>query len=129
MKVTESQLRKFIQGVLQENKEKTVLREQFGNLYSNDPLVKFAQAWSDLGNAVQEQVIAIVDAYAMDNGGEDFMNVVYEQNPNALELARSRLLRPLQTLGFSAEGLDSAAAMIDALEKSKNIEPETDENL
>jgi hypothetical protein len=32
MKVTESQLRKFIQGALQENKEKTVLREQGGNL-------------------------------------------------------------------------------------------------
>ena len=91
MKITKRQLRRIIK----EEKQK-LIKEQWGagSRESLSPLVSFGQAWSGLGNAVQEQMITVVNGY-IENNPED----VYEINPNALEAADQKLRNSLHMLG------------------------------
>ena len=110
MKISERQLRRIIK----EEKQK-LLREQFGagSRESLSPLVSFGQAWSGLGNAVQEQMITVVNGY-IENNAED----VYEINPNALNMADQRLRYSLQELGQSNP---DAEELIEALDWARNL--------
>ena len=60
---------------------------------TGSPLIEFARAYRSLGDAVADQVDAIVAAYHNSGGVGDqsFNEVVYDQNPNAIMLAMERL--------------------------------------
>lgn len=86
---------------------------------SEIPLFQFAQAWADLGDAVTKQVESVVDAYVsgMDPMGEEFLDVVEAQNPDALQMAVDRLADPLANLYNSEadEILDALGAALGRL--------------
>ena len=71
-------------------------------------LIEFAKAWSSMGAAVQEQVVAIVEAGSGMGLGAgappspEFEEVIHEQNPNAIDMA----LRQLENKGENLEGMD-----------------------
>jgi len=101
MKITKRQLRKLIK------EEKTaLLKEQWGHVDSGSPLIDFAQAWAGLGGAVQDQVSAIMEAYHNSNGIGDqrFNEAVYDQNPNAINMAMERLGQVLRYGDLGEEG-------------------------
>jgi hypothetical protein len=92
MKITKRQLRRIIK------EEKTkLINEQWGDsVETGSDLIEFAKAYAGLGGAVQDQVDSVVAAYNNSApGSEEFMNVVYEQNPNAIQMAYDKLGRVL----------------------------------
>ena len=111
MKITKSQLRRIIK------EEKAKLLKEYGamNMEALSPLVQFGQAYVGLGDAVQSQLIDLVNAH-IEGRIED---AVYEMNPNALDRAFERLQRPLSVLARA--GSDDAMDMMDAMEKAKEI--------
>ena len=119
MKITKRQLRNIIK------EEKSKLLKEYGaaNMESMSPLVAFGQAYSGLGDAIQSQIIDLVNAH-IEGRIED---AVYEMNPNALDRAFERLQRPLSEL--SRDGCDNAADMMDAMEKAAEIFKEGDEDV
>jgi hypothetical protein len=111
MKISKRQLRRIIK----EEKRK-LLSEQGG--WDVDPgnhLVSFAKAWAGLGGAVQEQVVAILVAWNEGAHHPDWEGSVYEQNPNAIDMAVQRLGPFLSDLGEDGETL------WDALEEAQKI--------
>jgi len=92
MKVTKRQLRRIIR-----EEKSRLLNEQWGaGVETGSDLIEFAKAYSGLGGAVQDQVDAVVAAYNNSApGSEEFMEVVYEQNPNAIGMAYDKLGRIL----------------------------------
>ena len=112
MKITKRQLRNLI-------KEETskVLKEQWGGgNETGSPLVDFAIAWGGLGGAVQEQLSSLLSAYFNASGKGDFEEAVYEQNPNAIDMAMQRLGGPLQMMGS-----DESEEILDALKDAQKI--------
>ena len=109
MKITKRQLRRIIK----EEKEK-LLREA-RDTGGASPLIDFAAAYAGLGGAVQEQIVAIVEA--MSQFGEnspEFEDAVFAQNPNAIEMAERALINSLNILGQTnpdAEDLLTALEM------------------
>ena len=108
MKITKRQLRQIIK----EEKSK-LLNEQWGaGVETGSDLIEFAKAYSGLGGAVQDQVDAVVAAYNNSApGSEEFMEVVYEQNPNAIGMAYDKLGR---ILGMMED--DDAIGIAEALQ-------------
>jgi hypothetical protein len=112
MRVTKNQLKRLIR----EERER-LIKEQGG--WSNDEtrsaLIDFAQAWAGLGSAVQEQVVAVLAEW--DRGGHepDWSETVYEQNPNAIDMAVQRLGPILRDLGEPGEYI------WDALEEAQAV--------
>ena len=95
MKITKRQLRRIIK---EEKQRLRMLQERspFGEkIDTGSDVIEFAQAYCGLGDAVQDQVDAIIAAYYSGGGPESeaFQDVVYEQNPNAIDLAIQRLPR------------------------------------
>ena len=115
MKITKNQLRRLIREEAQkfEKRNKKLVKEQFGAMdkESLSPLASFAQAWSGLGNAVQEQTITVINGYIENNE-----EAVYDVNPNALDLAHQRLRPHLR--GIMGEDADD---VLGALEWAKGI--------
>ena len=112
MKITKRQLKRIIK----EERSK-LLREYYGGDSSSNILINFSQAYSALGSAIQEQVVSVVEAYAAgdhDLNSPEFEEVVYQQNPNALD-------RALQHLGMAAELGQQGADILDALEGAAEI--------
>ena len=62
MRITRRQLRRIIK----EEKAK-ILKEQWRSQEALSPLVEFAQAWTGLGGAVQEQMIDVINGYIENN--------------------------------------------------------------
>jgi hypothetical protein len=92
-------------------------------------LIYFAKAYAGLGGAVQSQVDAIVAA-SFSGGGldsEEFVETVYEQNPNAIQMAYDRLGRVLGAMD-SDEALEISEALQAAMEivEKGNAEVEAD---
>ena len=112
MRITKKQLRRIIK----EERQK-LLKEQYGAINKEvmSPLVQFAQAYSGLGDAIQSQLIDLVNAH-IEGRVED---AAYEMNPNALDRAFKRLQRPLSAL--AREGSDDAMDMMDAMEAAAEI--------
>ena len=92
LKLTESD----ILSIIKEEKAK-ILSEQWGNRpETGSDLIEFAKAYAGLGDAVQSQLDEIVAAYNNSAPGSDeFMEAVYEQNPNAIMMAYDKLGRVL----------------------------------
>jgi len=116
MKITKRQLKRIIK----EEKRKLVNENVWTRGESASALLAFGRAYASLGSKVQEQVDAVVDAYL--GGGarewdanQHFLEVVYEQNPNAIEMAHNTLRQPLQAL----DGQD-AEDVLDALDEAMN---------
>ena len=94
MKITKRQLRRIIK----EEKQK-LLKEQYGDVEHGSLLIDFAQAFAGLGGAVQEQLMSVTKVYLVDGGQPDELDdVIYQQNPSALEMALERLRGPLEDL-------------------------------
>ena len=88
------------------------LNEQWGSAEALSPLVAFAQAWSGLGGAVQEQMIDVTNGFIENN-----KEAVYEINPNALDMAIERLAGPLDAMRGDTE----AEELMGALDWAKEI--------
>ena len=114
MKITKRQLKRIIK-----EEKASLLKEQWGHVDSGSPLIDFAQTWATLGGAVQDQVSAIMAAYHDSNGVGDqrFNQAVYEQNPNAIDMAMDRLG---QTLRYGDLGEEGEAILI-ALEEAQDL--------
>ena len=94
MRITKRHQRRIIK------EEKAKLLREARDTGGASPLIDFAAAYSGLGSAVQEQVIAVVEA--MTQYGEnspEFEDAVFSQNPNAIEMAERALISSLNTLG------------------------------
>ena len=102
MKITKRQLRRIIK------EEKQKILNEFGAMDREvmSPLVQFAQAWSGLGDAIQTQMIDVINGYIENNE-----EAVYEINPNALERAIERLSRPLDAMRDSEEAEEIMGAL------------------
>ena len=123
MKVTKKQLRRIIQEeVGKDLRNRRVLIKEFGGMEKEvmSPLVKFAQAWSGLGSAIQEQMIDVINGYVENNE-----EAVYEINPNALERAIERLARPLDAM----RGSEEAEEIMGALDWAQDIFNQGDEEV
>jgi hypothetical protein len=119
VKLTRRQLRRLIN---EENQK--ILKEQGG--WDVDPgnhLVSFAKAWAGLGGAVQEQVEAILVSWNEGGHEPDWSETVYEQNPNAIDMAVQRLGPFLRDLGEDGETL------WDALEEAQKIYRQGDDEV
>ena len=99
MKVSNKQLRSIIR-----EERSRLLSEQGGFGPGPDNmamvLIEFAKAWSSMGAKIQEQVEAIVEA--SEGEPEEFEEVIFQQNPNAIDVA----LRQLENKGENLEGMD-----------------------
>ena len=111
MKITNKQLRRIIR----EEKQKLLKEYGAANMEVMSPLVQFAQAYSGLGDAIQSQMIELVNAH-VEGRLED---AVYEINPNALSVAFQRLQHPLSALARA--GSEDAMDMMDAMEQANEI--------
>mgnify|MGYP003629475907 CR=1 FL=1 len=111
MKVSKRQLRSIIR-----EERSRLLSEQGGrDVDPGNYLVSFAKAWSALGAAVQEQVVAILVEWNEGAHEPDWAETVYEQNPAAIDMAQQRLGPFLSDLGEDGETL------ADALEEAQKI--------
>ena len=99
MKLTRKHLRQLI---------KEELLTEFGSMDKEvlSPLIQFAQAWSGLGDAIQSQMIDVINGHI-----ENREEAVYEINPNALDRAIERLSNPLDALRGSAEAEEIMGAL------------------
>ena len=115
MRITRRQLRRIIK------EEKTkILKEYWGEkVDTGSDVIAFAHAYCGLGDAVQNQVDSIIAAH---NGvtSESFEDVVYEQNPNAVDLALERLPR------YGGEEIEE---IIEALKAAQAIYMQGDEEV
>ena len=109
MKITKKQLRRIIK------EERQKLLKEYGAMDKEvmSPLVDFGQAWSSLGDAVQSQIIDVVNGYI-----ENDQEAVYDINPNALDVAIRRLRMSLIDLGQSNP---DAEEVMEALEWAQGI--------
>ena len=119
------QILKIVESLVDDKELAMLIREQWGDRAETGlGIIDFAIAYSGLGNAVQEQVDSILSAWV--NGGgpnsENFMEAVYEANPNAVDLALQRLGR------LHIDG-DEYGEVIDALEAAKRIFERGDEEV
>jgi hypothetical protein len=90
MKITKRQLKRIIK------EEKIKVLQEYGamSMESLNPTIAFAQAWAGLGDAIQEQMINLVNAYVEGRLEEE----IHEINPNAFERAQDRLTTPLRMM-------------------------------
>lgn len=115
MKITRRELKRIIK----EEKQK-LLNERWDSVDPLSPLLKFADQWMSLGDAVSSQIIDLSNAH-IEGRIED---AVYEMNRNALDVAFQRLHQPLQWL--AQDGDENAAELMDALEAAAEIFAEGD---
>ena len=112
MKITKRQLKRIIK-----EEKAGLLQEQWGDTVdTGSPLIEFARAYMGLGDAVASQVDAIVAAYH-DSGGigdQRFNEAVYDQNPNAINMAMERLGRTLRYGDLGDEGESILVALTEA---------------
>lgn len=128
MKITKRQLQRLIhEGVQKQIKArgKKVLREQYGSMVeTGSDLIEFAQAYSGLGNAVQEQFSALVSSWTNNPYPDEWEEIVYEQNPNAIDMVEQRLTSVLKRL--VQNGSDDAEHLLDVIEEAQKIYREGD---
>ena len=103
-----------------------ILNEMWGeSVETGSDLIDFAKAYAGLGSAVQDQVDAVVGAYNNSGGGsQDFAETVYEQNPNAIQMAYDKLGRVLGMM----DG-DDALMISEALQEAMDIFQQGDDEV
>ena len=117
MRITRNQLRRIIK------EEKTkLLKEMWGSeIETGSSLLDFAHAWSGLGSVIQEQILALANAYILQGGHEpEWGETVRSQNAAAIERAQEKLRQPLTRL--RQEGLDEAEYVLDMLNEALDID-------
>ena len=115
MRITKRQLKRIIK----EEKSK-ILNEQFGSMVeTGSDLIEFAQAYSSLGNSVQEQFSALVSAWTNNPYPDEWKEVVYEQNPAAIDMVEQRLTSVLKQLDQG--GSEDAGMLLDVIEEAQTI--------
>ena len=119
MKITKRQLKRII------NEEKTkLLREQGSawgsganpNILADYSILDFARAWSTLGPEVQEQVLALLEAYGAGGHRPTWEDAIDAQDPAAIRQAMDTLGPSLKKMQDFDEGFDIYSALKDALE-------------
>ena len=112
MKVSKRQLRSIIR-----EERSRLLSEQGGwdAEQQAGPLLSFAQAWTGLGGAVQEQVVSVLNAWNEGGHEPDWSDAVFEQNPNAIDMAVEKLGPFLLELG------EDGQTLFDALEEAQKV--------
>ena len=119
MKITKRQLRRIIK----EEKRK-LLSEQGSawgsganpNILADYSILDFARAWSTLGPEVQEQVLALLEAYGAGGHRPTWEDAIDAQDPAAIRQAMDTLGPSLQKMQDFDEGFDIYSALKDALE-------------
>ena len=119
MKITKRQLRRIIK----EEKQKLLAEQGGWEDESGSMLLDFAKAWAGLGGAVQEQVVAVLTAWSDGAHEPAWSEAVYEQNPNAIDMAVQRLGPFLRDLGEEGE------LLWDALEEAQKIYRQGDDEV
>ena len=116
MKITKKQLRRIIK-----EERQRLLKEQWGDsVETGSDLIDFAKAYSGLGNAVQQQVESLCNAWFVQGAHEpDWAEAVYEQNPNAIDIAERKLAPGLRFL--AREGIEEAESMLGMFEEAQKI--------
>ena len=120
-RITKRQLIRIIR-----EEKRRLLNEMWGeSVETGLPLIEFARAYSGMGGAVQDQVDSVVAAYV--NGGgpdsETFRETVYEQNPNAIDMAMDRLGH------LYMDDNDDYHQLMEALEYAQRIFEQGDEEV
>ena len=123
MKLSKRQLKRLIR------EEKSKLLQEWGErIETGSVWIDFARTYAGLGNAVQDQVDAIVGAYI--NGGgpdsENFRETVYQQNPNAIDMAIQKLQHSLRGAGDEAEEILEALELAQDIYITGEMEDDTD---
>ena len=123
MKITRKQLRRLIREEAQrfEKRNQKLLKEQWGDsVETGSDLIDFAKAYSSLGNAVQQQVEALCNAWFLQGAHEpDWSEAVYEQNANAIDIAERKLSPGLRYL--AREGVEEAESMLGMFEEAQKV--------
>jgi len=115
MKITKRQLKRIIK----EEKSK-LIKEQWGQVETGSDLIEFTKAYAGLGGAVQDQFDALASGWIQDGAHEPaWSELVYEQNPNAIDIA-ARKLRPGLTY-LAREGNEDAQHLLNMLEDALDI--------
>lgn len=98
-----------------------ILNEMWGgSVETGSDLIDFAKAYSSLGSAVQQQVEMLANAYIVQGAHDgEWDEAVYEQNPNAIDMAEQRLTSVLKRL--SREGSEDAGYLLDMFEEAQKI--------
>ena len=105
--MTDSDLKEHRQFIM--NAEQSI---RMANKEVMNPMVAFAQAWSGLGDAIQEQMIDLINAH-VEGRLED---AAYEINPNAFDRAAQRLTSPLRMMdGEDADDLKDMMEQVQAM--------------
>ena len=119
MKITKRQLKRIIK----EEKRK-LLSEQASawgsganpNILADYAILDFAVAWGTLGPQVQEQVLALLEAYGAGGHRPTWEDAIDAQDPAAIRQAMDTLGPSLQKMQDFDEGFDIYSALKDALE-------------
>jgi len=123
MKLNKRQLRRIIK-----EEKQTLIKEQFGSMVeTGSDLIEFAQAYSGLGNSVQEQFSALVSAWNNNPYPDEWKEVVYEQNPAAIDMVEQRLTSVLKQLDQG--GSEDAGMLLDVIEEAQKIYRQGDEEI
>ena len=123
MKITKRQLRRIIK------EEKRKLREGWGDsVETGSDLIEFARAYSSLGSAIQQQFDALAAGWMVDGAHEPaWSELVYEQNPDAIDVASKRLMPGLRYL--ASEGNEDASHLLNMFEDALEIYAKGDEEV
>ena len=113
MRITKRQLRRIIK------EERARILKEYVESETGSPLIEFARAYAGMGAAVQEQVDAVIGAYINGGGPESdaFRDIVYEQNPAAIDMAMDKIGRVLRNSGICEEG----EIILEALEAAQEV--------
>ena len=119
MKITKRQLKRIIK----EEKRK-LLSEQGSawgsganpNILADYSILDFAIAWGTLGQQIQEQVLALLEAYGAGGHRPTWEDAIHAQDPAAIRQAMDTLGPSLQKMQDFDEGFDIYSALKDALE-------------
>ena len=119
MKITKRQLKRIIK----EEKRK-LLSEQGSswgaganpNILADYSILDFAIAWGTLGQQIQEQVLALLEAYGAGGHRPTWEDAIDAQDPAAIRQAMEKLGPSLQKMKDFDEGFDIYSALEDALE-------------
>jgi hypothetical protein len=127
MRITKRQLRRIIK----EEKSRLISESSWGsganpNILEDYSILDFAVAWGTLGPQIQEQVVALLQAYGTGGHAPEWEETIYEQNPDAIRQAMEKLGPSLQKMKDFDEGFDIYSALEDALETYDKGDAEVD---
>ena len=130
MKLTKRQLRRIIK-----EEKSNILKEYHMPSYSGSsleesisPLIAFANAWSGLGGAVQEQITDLMNIW-LDPDADlqlTWEDAIWNQNPGAIRMAYEKLSSPIRNLdGQDAKDLsEMLASGMEELKKADGPGPD-----